>query len=204
MLAQRLQLHLAEERPDRKLTKVAAGQLLLAANRLAEALQFLPTLQELQAANDLKTQAILARTCYGLHRQQADQAKLELAWQAVQSVLESPAPEAPAATPAAAAPAATEIATPPADPAAAQPSAALTAGTAQPLTLAEWQSLQTEVLQLAVELVPQLRKELGAKWLSDSFTREAERGRKILHGIGRAAAIGMAQNPRRQTSAWQS
>ncbi|MFN6333514.1 MAG: hypothetical protein ACK45A_17250 [Planctomyces sp.] len=195
VLAQRLQLHLAEERPDRKLTKVAAGQLLLAANRLAEALQFLPTLQELQVANDLKTQAILARTCYGLHRQQADQAKLELAWQAVQSVLESPSPEAPVAAAAAAAPAATEIATPPADPAAAQPSAALTAGTAQPLTLAQWQSLQTEVLQLAVELVPQLRKELGAKWLSDSFTREAERGRKILHGIGRAAAIGMAQNP---------
>ncbi len=190
VLAQQLQLHLADELPDRKLNRIAAGQLLLSANRLAEALQFLPTLEELQAAADLKTQATLARTFYGLHRQQADPAKLERAWQAVQSVLESPAP-----APSAAAPATAATAEPPAAPGPAEAPVTPPTNVPPALTLAEWQDLQTEVLQLAVELVPQLRKELGAKWLSDSFTREAERGRRILHGIGRAAAIGMAQNP---------
>jgi len=181
VLAQQLQSHLAADNPNRKLTRVGAGELLLAANRLSEALQFLPAIEELQTAADLKTLAILARTVYGLHKQQADPAKLEKAWQAVQIVLESPAPAA--AVPAVA----------PANPAV--PAAAAPTTTPPALTLEQWQSLQSEVLQLAVELVPQLRKELGAQWLSDSFTREAERGRRILNGIGRAAALGMAQHP---------
>lgn len=183
VLAQQLQSHLAGDSPQRKLTRVGGGQLLLAAGRLSEALQFLPGIDELRTAGDLRTLAILARTFYGLHKQQADQAKLEQAWQAVQIVLESPAPAA---------------AVPPADsnPAApAAPAAGTPTNTPPALTLEAWQSLQSEVLQLAVELVPQLRKELGAQWLSDSFTREAERGRRILNGIGRAAAVGMAQNP---------
>ncbi|MFM7864877.1 MAG: hypothetical protein ACKPHU_11740, partial [Planctomycetaceae bacterium] len=81
----------------------------------------------------------------------------------------------------------------PADPAVAAAAAPPT--TPPALTLEEWQSLQSEVLQLAVELVPQLRKELGAQWLSDGFTREPQLGRRILNGIGRAAALGMAQHP---------
>ncbi|MFM7866596.1 MAG: hypothetical protein ACKPHU_20495, partial [Planctomycetaceae bacterium] len=84
VLAQQLQSHLAADNPNRKLTRVGAGQLLLAADRLSEALQFLPGIEELQTAADLKTLAILARTFYGLHKQQADPAKLEKAWQAVQ------------------------------------------------------------------------------------------------------------------------
>jgi hypothetical protein len=163
--------------------------LLLGAGRFPDALQFLPTLEQAQAAGDLRTLSVLATTWQQMHQQKSDTALLERAWQAVQAILESPAPAAsaePTAT-AAAAPVAADVS-------GAGAVASATVAPATVLTLSEWQELQTENLQLAVTLVPQLRKELGAKWLAESFTKEAVRGRRILSGIGRAAAVGMARN----------
>ncbi len=49
-----------------------------------------------------------------------------------------------------------------------------------------------EALARAVELAPQVREELGDTWLSESFTRDARRGREVLATIGSRTARGRA------------
>jgi hypothetical protein len=52
-----------------------------------------------------------------------------------------------------------------------------------------------EALTRAVELAPQVRADLGARWLAQSFTERPERGKEILAAIGTAAAGGLATRP---------
>ena len=62
------------------------------------------------------------------------------------------------------------------------------------LSESERDGLRQKALRRAVMLVPRLREELGQEWLAESFTRKAERGRRILNGIGAAAARNMNEN----------
>ncbi|MEY3457606.1 MAG: hypothetical protein RL215_763, partial [Planctomycetota bacterium] len=75
------------------------------------------------------------------------------------------------------------------------PPASSSADAREPLTLAQHEQFQQSALRRAVLLVPQLRRELGEKWLADSFTGQTERGRRILTGIGSAAAKSMGEQP---------
>ena len=52
-----------------------------------------------------------------------------------------------------------------------------------------------ESLRLAVELAPQVREELGQKWLDESFGQRPERGKEILAAIGTATAQGFQLHP---------
>lgn len=55
------------------------------------------------------------------------------------------------------------------------------------------EKLRQKAIRLCVGLVPQLRDELGEKWLTESFTSEPERGMEILAAIGSAAALSMKE-----------
>ena len=50
-------------------------------------------------------------------------------------------------------------------------------------------------LARAVSLAPQLRDELGKKWLAESFTTHPERGQEILARIGTSTAQLLSQSP---------
>jgi hypothetical protein len=52
-----------------------------------------------------------------------------------------------------------------------------------------------EAIKQAVELAPQLRAELGRKWVEESFTRDPARGMTILATIGGLAAQGQEKQP---------
>lgn len=54
---------------------------------------------------------------------------------------------------------------------------------------------QAEALKLAVDLAPKVKESLGQTWLEESFTREPERGMRILAAIGTAAANGLQTQP---------
>ncbi|MFM7058147.1 MAG: hypothetical protein ACKO2P_14610 [Planctomycetota bacterium] len=188
-LAETFRARLQPDTPGRRLTPEVAANILRTAGRLEDCLSFLPPLATSIAAADLRNLDLQSQVLVSLHQRKPDRQKLEQAWAAVQAILEVP-PQPPAPT----APSAPE--TPPATPAT-TPDAA-PAGTPQPLTAAEQDQIQQSALRRAVLLVPQLRKELGQKWLADSFTGEPERGRRILTGIGSAAARNMgeqAQDP---------
>jgi len=51
-----------------------------------------------------------------------------------------------------------------------------------------------EALKLAVEIAPNVRAELGQKWLNDSFTSRPERGMEILAAIGASASEGFTRS----------
>ena len=183
--------------PGRRLTTDVAANILLAAGRLEDCLSFLPPLEKSIATADLRNLDLQSQVLVSLHQKKPDRQKLEQAWAAVQAILEVPPQPVPATPPTTtAAPAAPPSPTP-APPAPATPATALP-DQPKPLTAAEQEQLQQSALRRAVLLVPQLRRELGQKWLADSFTGEPERGRRILTGIGSAAARNMgeqAQDP---------
>ena len=200
-LAQTFRARLQTDTPGRRLTPEVAANILLTAGRLEDCLSFLPPLDQSIAAADLRNLDLQSQVLVSLHQQKPDRSKLEQAWAAVQAILEvPPQPPAPTDTPAAAANPA-ETPTPPTETPSAAPVATPNPPAPQqpkPLTPAEQEQLQQAALRRAVLLVPQLRRELGRKWLADSFTGQLERGRRILTGIGSAAARNMgeqAQNP---------
>jgi len=186
-LAETFRARLSVDTPNRKLTQEVAAAILLAAGRLEDCLSFLPTLDAAIAAADLKNLNLHSQVLVSLHQRKPDRQRLEQAWTAVQAILAvPPQPPAPAVAPAPA-PNPDAPATPPAD-----------HSKPGPLTAAQQEIIQQTALRRAVQLVPQLRRELGEKWLAESFTGEPERGRRILSGIGAAAARNMgeqAQDP---------
>ena len=173
-LAETLRARLAVETPDRRLTKPAAAQITIAAGRFEDSLSFLPSLENAITASDLQTLDIHAQIQISLHQQNRDRKHLEQAWLAVQTILETSPPASP--------------------PSPSVPSAPPSAPT-EPITAAQHEELQQTALRRAVQLVPQLRRELGEKWLAESFTGQLERGRRILTGIGSAAARSMGEQP---------
>lgn len=48
----------------------------------------------------------------------------------------------------------------------------------------------------ALELVPKLRAELGLAWLEEGFTRDVERARRLLAGVGRLVALNRGRHRR--------
>jgi hypothetical protein len=52
-----------------------------------------------------------------------------------------------------------------------------------------------EALKRAVSLAPRIRKELGEKWLDDSFTTRPERGMEIVATIGASASLAAQSQP---------
>jgi hypothetical protein len=178
--------HVGDDSAEKHVSRRIAAQILFAANRADEAMDFLPTLQEAQAKKDLQALDLLSDTFLALHRKEAEAELLENAWAAIQSILEADlsAGEEPVADQ-----------DPQAD-ADAPPAETATAAIAtdDQLSTKEKEQLQQKALKQAVKLVPRLREALGQKWLADSFTRDAERGRRILNGIGTAAARNMAEN----------
>lgn len=165
---QAIREHTADESAGHKITRRIAAHILFAANRADAAIDFLPSLEEAQKTADLEAMDLLADTLLALNQKKADRKFLEDAWNAVQSILE------------------------------AQPDAATSASAeSEPgsLTETDRDQLRQKALKRAVQLVPKLREELGQKWLAESFTQHAERGRRILSGIGMAAAKNMIESP---------
>ena len=181
--------HTAGDSKDHKLNKRMAAQILFAANRADEAIDFLPSLEVAQKETDLEALDLLSDTLLALHQKKADRSQLEASWAAVQSILETqPKIEAPPeAQPGA------EPVPPAANAAATAPVTAATELKPGELTEADRDRIRQKALRRAVQLVPKLRKELGQKWLAESFTQQAERGRRILNGIGTAAAKNMLE-----------
>ena len=171
--------HTAADVPEHKLSKRVAAQILFAANRADEAIDFLPSLDVAQKDSDLEALDLLSDTLLALHQKKADRAHLEASWAAVQSILETQ-PK-------------TEISVESAPPAESSPAAAAELKPGE-LTEADRDRIRQKALRRAVQLVPKLREELGQKWLADSFTQQSERGRRILNGIGTAAAKNMVEN----------
>jgi hypothetical protein len=182
VLAETLRARLQVDTPGRRLTSQVAAGILLAAGRLEDCLSFLPPLETSVAAAELQNLDLQSQVLVSLHQQKPDRQRLEQAWTAVQAILavppQPPAPAAPSPT----------AAVPPAPPA-----TTTAASQPQPLTAAQQEQIQQSALRRAVQLVPQLRRELGEKWLAESFTGEPERGRRILTGIGSAAARNMGE-----------
>ncbi|MBY0514270.1 MAG: hypothetical protein K2P78_10210 [Gemmataceae bacterium] len=54
---------------------------------------------------------------------------------------------------------------------------------------------QEEALVRAVELAPRLEEKLGLKWLNESFTKDPERGMRILVTVGTLGSQGLATRP---------
>lgn len=52
-----------------------------------------------------------------------------------------------------------------------------------------------EALRRAVDVAPRIQKELGQKWLDESFTSRPERGMEILAAIGTSASTSLAAQP---------
>ena len=69
--------HTAVDAKDQKLTKRIAAQILFAANRADEALEFLPTLEVAQKDSDLEALDLLSDTLLALHQKKADRSQLE-------------------------------------------------------------------------------------------------------------------------------
>jgi hypothetical protein len=63
---------------------------------------------------------------------------------------------------------------------------------------------QEEALQMAVDLAPKVKKELGQAWLEQSFTDEIKRGMKILSTIGSLASTGLTTQPHSPDSRLQA
>jgi hypothetical protein len=194
--------HVADPTENQRLTKRVAARLLFAAARPDEAIDFLPTLKQAQADEDLEALDLLTDTFLALHSKDAEAALLNDAWSAIQSILEMEI--ADVAQNDAATPTESAAATPPGADAAVADSGESPAAETQveppALTASEIERIQQKALRQAVKLVPRLREELGQKWLADSFTREAERGRRLLNGIGTAAAKNMAENATNPTA----
>ncbi len=182
--------HLAAEAPDRKITRRIVAQILMAANRPEEALSYLPTFEESQSAGDLEAMDMLCDSLLASADSEGKQAKLEQAWNVVQAILEFQG-----TTPAASAPIAAEATTEtPAQPPAATADASTAQGTPAADPAVSHDAIVQKALQRAVMLAPRLRKELGEKWLAESFTARPERGRRILSGIGTAVARNMIEH----------
>lgn len=52
-----------------------------------------------------------------------------------------------------------------------------------------------EALERAVDIAPKIQKDLGAKWLDESFTARPERGMEILASIGTSSSQALAAKP---------
>ncbi len=194
-----LRQHTASDATNHKLTKRLAAHLLFAAGRAAQSLEFLPPLEEAQRDIDLESLDLLSDAFLALHAKDADKTMLEGSWAAVQGILATQ-PEIEAAE--------VEAGTAPVTVNAGQPksetpenavevkAAEVKAAEVKPgeLSESERDGLRQKALRRAVMLVPRLREELGQKWLAESFTQRAERGRRILNGIGSAAAKNMIEN----------
>ena len=184
-----LREHTAGEGTNHKLTKRLAAQLLFAAGRAAASLEFLPSLEEAQRDVDLESLNLLSDAFLALHAKDADKIMLEGSWAAVQGILATQ-PEVEAGTASV-----TGNAEPPKSN---TPENAVEVKAAEikpgELSESERDGLRQKALRRAVMLVPRLREELGQKWLAESFTQKAERGRRILNGIGSAAAKNMIEN----------
>lgn len=184
-----LRQHTAGEATNHKLTKRLAAHLLFAAGRAEEALEFLPSLEEAQTVVDLEALDLLSDAFLAMHSKDADKAMLERSWEAVQRILATQ-PEAAAET----APVTVSAEQPKSSPS--EGEVEVKAAEVKPgeLSESERNGLRQKALRRAVTLVPRLREELGQKWLAESFTQKAERGRRILNGIGAAAARNMTEN----------
>ena len=184
-----LRQHTAGEATNHKLTKRLAAHLLFAAGRAEEALEFLPSLEEAQTVVDLEALDLLSDAFLAMHSKDADKAMLERSWEAVQRILATQ-PEAAAET----APVTVSAEQPKSSPS--EGEVEVKAAEIKPgqLSESERDGLRQKALRRAVTLVPRLREELGQKWLAESFTQKAERGRRILNGIGAAAARNMTEN----------
>ena len=179
-----LRQHTAGEATNHKLTKRLAAHILFAAGRAAEALEFLPSLEEAQKVVDLEALDLLSDAFLALHSKDADKMMLEGSWAAVQSIL-STQPDFAA-----------DIAQDTINPEQLKSESPENAAKVKPgeLSDSERDALRQKALRRAVALVPRLREELGQKWLAESFTQKAERGRRILNGIGAVAARNMIEN----------
>ncbi len=162
-----LRAHLGTELADRRVDRRISARILFAAGRAADAQEFLPPFQEVISGQDSEAMELFANTCMARlgGTEQSRAELLEQAWGASQAIL---ALAVPAETP--------------------------------EMTVeqkAERQVLKTRqltALQLAVSLVPMIREDLGESWLVDSFTKETDRGRRLLNGIGSTSAQSMAMH----------
>ncbi|MBL8863242.1 MAG: hypothetical protein JNK02_14695 [Planctomycetes bacterium] len=123
---------------------------LAAANELVRLGDWLPSIDEAEAANDREGLNLLSRHFLAQHEREKKTEWLVRSWRVLQS--------------------------------------ALAAG-----DVAEEQ--KNEALQRAVDIAPRIQKDLGEKWLDESFTARPERGMEILASIGTSASQALAAKP---------
>ena len=182
------------------------ARLLSAAGQEARAGDFLPKLDEAERDGDAQGLNLLARYYQAKHAEDTKAAHFENAWLATQAVLTLPPLPMPAADtkgPDAKSDSKLDDVkgadTKPDDAKATTPDAG--AKTADERT-AEAKRAQTErkseldaALRRAVELAPRVRKELGQKWLDESFTSHIDRGREILATLGTVISTNLQSRP---------
>lgn len=161
------------------LNRRQCAYLLVAAGQTIEIAPFLPKLEEAVTAKDAEAINLLARAQMAMHAKERKPELLEQAWKTIQATLALEVPAKPAAT-----------VKPADDQKTVKPTDAEKQAQADKQALEEKQS-QEEALKLAVEVAPKVREELGQAWLEGSFTKEPQRGMRILAAIGSMTASGM-------------
>ncbi|MCA9058687.1 MAG: hypothetical protein KDA85_09315, partial [Planctomycetaceae bacterium] len=187
--------HVEAEPPpaEQKLTRRIAARLLFASGHADDTLEFLPELEQAITADDFEALDLLADASIRLFDRETDLQLLEQAWSAVQAILahaptSSDADATAAAATAPGQPNSVDATNAPAT------TADATAASEKAGNAATNEQRVQKALRTAVSLVPRIREELGRKWLADSFTAEPVRGKRILNGIGGAAARGMVES----------
>lgn len=169
-LVRLLSLHIQDPPDNALLNQTIAVRILNAAGRHEDAAQFLPTAPSEGESWDAEMLLLIATIRHSVWQNSRDPQELRQAWDATLAALDATAV--------------------PAD----SPGTADSDTTAKTNTTADSESEQTGilVLQMAVRLAPLLEGQLGRNWLDDSFRSELQRGRRIMQGIGQAAAGSMA------------
>lgn len=166
-LVRLLNLHIQDPPDNALLDQLAAVRILNAAGRHEEAAQFLPTAPLHGESWDAEMLLLIATIRHSVWQKSRDAGELRQAWDATLAALDATAVLADTTTAA--------------DDDSAADNAANQTG--------------MQVLQMAVRLAPLLEDQLGRNWLDDSFQSELQRGRRIMQGIGQAAAGSMATMP---------
>ncbi len=164
-----LSQHLQQAPPESLIDAPTAVRILFAAGQNKAAASILPQLEVDQASPDAEMLLLIATIRHDVWKSSGSSAELQSAWKATLAALEATAVFTES----------TEQARPPESPA----------------ELETRKRIGLEVLQMAVRIAPLLEDELGGNWLRESFSSEADRGRRIMQGIGETAATSMALMP---------